>query len=224
MGKAVFVSYKYSDSLVYKLPNIENTTVRSYVDEIDAILEEGDNLYKGEDDGEDLSTLHDATIASKLGDKIFKSSVTIVLISKGMKDVSLSEKDQWIPWEVSYSLKEQSRSSVNSKTNAVLAVVLPDENNSYEYYIKENTCPNCNSRTLLTNTLFKILSDNMFNIKKPDYTNCDNHIGGTSYRGYSSYIHSVKWDDFMANPNGYINVAVDIRKNINDYDIIKTVK
>lgn len=156
MGKAIFVSYKYSDSKVFQLPDvIEITTARHYVDKIAGLLEKEDYLYKGEDDGESMASLKDSTIASKLGDKIFRSSVTIVLISKGMKTSGVSDKDQWIPWEISYSLKEQSREGGNSKTNAVLAVVLPDEFGSYGYYITEN--PLCSSITYHTNTLFEIL-------------------------------------------------------------------
>lgn len=238
MGKKIFVSYKYSDSQVQDLNVYEDvedfwgnmrkqkitTTARHYVDKIDELLEEGDHIFKGEDDGEDMSTLADATIGSKLGDKIFDSSVTIVLISKGMKETYNAEKDQWIPWEVSYSLKEQSREGGRSKTNAVLAVVLPDPLGNFNFYIEENSCPYCNCRTLKTDFLFQILQDNMFNVKTPVFTECENHIGSKPYQGYSSFIHSVKWSDFMSNPNRYINIAVEIRQNINDYDLIKTVK
>jgi hypothetical protein len=225
MGKKIFVSYKYSDSNVLALDSVYGaTTARDYVDEIDKLLEEGDHIFKGEDDGEDMSTLQDSTIGSKLGDKIFDSSVTIVLISKGMKEVYTLEKDQWIPWEISYSLKEQSREGGRSKTNAVLAVVLPDQFGSYTYYIEDNTCPYCRCRTLKTDFLFQILKDNMFNVKKPVFTDCSNHIGSKPYSGYSSYIHSVKWSDFKNNPNHYIDIAVTIRQNINDYDVVKTVK
>ena len=225
MGKSIFVSYKYSDKQVRQFSTVYGlTTVRHYVDILDDKLEEGDNIYKGEDDGEDMSTLQDSTIGSKLGDKIFYSSVTIVLISKGMRESYKSERDQWIPWEVSYSLKEQSRQGGRSKTNAVLAVVLPDEYGSYEHFIKENTCPYCNCRTLMTDSLFQILRDNMFNIKKPVFTECDNHIGNKPYQGYSSYIYSVKWNDFILNVNKYIDISLDIRKNIDQYNITKNVK
>lgn len=222
MAKKIFVSYKYSDQNVCPLPGILRTTARHYVDKIEGLIEKGDHIYKGEDDGEDMGTLKDSTIGSKLGDKIFDSSVTIVLISKGMKE-DKPEKDQWIPWEISYSLKEQSRESGRSKTNAVLAVVLPDSINSYSYFIEENTCPHCHSRTLKTSTLFQILKENMFNIKKPVFNDCQNHTGDKPYTGYSSYIHSVKWIDFKSEPNKYIEIAVNIRAKMNEYEIRKNV-
>jgi len=225
MGKKIFVSYKYSDSNVLLLEAIEEpTTARHYVDEIEKLLEYGDHIYKGEDDGEDMSSLSDSTIGSKLGDKIFDSTVTIVLISKGMKELFIPEKEQWIPWEISYSLKEQSRVGGRSKTNAVLAVVLPDQNDSYSFFIEDNTCPYCKCRTLRTNVLFQILHDNMFNVKNPVYTVCENHIGNRPFLGHSSYVYSVKWIDFISNPNSYIEIASSIRQNINNYTLTKTIK
>jgi hypothetical protein len=221
MGKAIFVSYKYSDANVFQLPDvIGTTTARHYVDKLAGLLEQGDYLYKGEDDGESMETLQDSTIASKLGDKIFRSSVTIVLISKGMKTDALADKDQWIPWEISYSLKEQSREGGNSKTNAVLAVVLPDELASYSYYITEN--PLCNSIIYHTNTLFQILRLNMFNHKKKEdnIRHCNEQ---KIYEGSPSFIPSVKWENFKNNIDYYIGLAVTTRQNINEYDLVKTV-
>lgn len=217
MGKKIFVSYKYADGQVRNLPNNFYTTARDYVDVLQSKLDNSDHIYKGEDDGEDLGSLADSTIGSKLGDKIFDSSVTIVFISKGMKEAKL-DKDQWIPWEISYSLKEQSRQGRTSKTNAVLAVVLPDEWDSYDYFMKYN--PNCNSTRLMTNTLFDILRYNMFNIKQPETRECN---GSTIYHGYSSYIHSVKWIDFINDIDTYIDIAVQIRDNRDNYNIRKNV-
>jgi len=223
MGRKIFISYKYADSNVLALTGIKETTVRNYVDIIQSKIDKTDHINKGEDDGEDMSSLADSTIASKLGDKIFDSSVTIVLISKGMKE-NIPENDQWIPWEVSYSLKNQSREGGNSKTNAVLAVVLPEKDGTYNHFIKDNTCTKCNCRTLQTNNVFQILRDNMFNIKNPIYTDCDNHIGNKPYKGYSSFIYSVKWETFIQEINKYIDIAVDIRSKIEEYEIARTIK
>jgi hypothetical protein len=222
MGKKIFVSYKYADRQVQALSYHNTTTVRNYVDILESKIDKSDHIYKGENDGEDLSSLADSTIGSKLGDKIFDSTVTIVFISKGMKENWKSEKDQWIPWEVSYSLKEQSQQGQNSKTNAVLAVVLPDQNKSYEYFINKNACQNCNYRSLDTNFLFEILQENMFNIKSPEFSNCK-YCGARVYTGYPSFIYSVKWDDFLQDINRYIDIALKIRASITDYEIRKSV-
>lgn len=221
MANKIFVSYKHSDTQVLPFAGKKSATARDYVEVIEKMISVGDHIYKGENDNEDIGSLADATIGSKLGDKIFDSSVTIVLISKGMKEPYTAEKDQWIPWEISYSLKEQSRAGGNSKTNAVLAVVLPDQNNSYEYFMEYNTA--CQSTTLKTEGLFQILRDNMFNIKDKD-TNTRTCNGTTIYSGYSSYIHSVKWIDFDGRLDHYVEVANSIRRNIDKYEITKTIK
>ncbi|MDR3257071.1 MAG: hypothetical protein LBT18_05495 [Endomicrobium sp.] len=41
------------------------------------------------------------------------------------------------------------------------------------------------------------------------------------YIGYSSYIYSVCWEDFIKDVNNYINVAYEINDKIDDYDIVK---
>lgn len=217
MGKKIFVSYKYGDRQVHGLPNRYITTVRDYVDVLQSKIDYTDHIYKGEDDGEDMGSLADSTISSKLGDKIFDSSVTIVFISKGMKE-NKPDKDQWIPWEISYSLKEQHRQGRTSKTNAVLAVVLPDEWGNYEYFMRYN--PDCNSTTYRTNILFDILEDNMFNIKRPSTRICN---GSTIYEGFYSYIHTVKWDDFINGINTYIDIAIRIWEEKDKYNIRNNV-
>ncbi|MCY3740309.1 MAG: TIR domain-containing protein [Candidatus Poribacteria bacterium] len=220
MARKIFVSYKHSDDSVENLNG--ETTARAYVDELIELFED-DEIYKGEGD-EDLSEFKDETIETHLKDKIYDSSLTLVLISPNMKDESENESDQWIPWEISYSLKEITRNDRTSQTNGMLAVVLPDEDSSYSYFLEDDTCSACNCRILHTSTLFQILRDNMFNIKEPTYSDCPKHLPQTVYEGHSSYIYSVKWCDFIGDTDKYLDTAEEIRDNKDDYDITKIVK
>ena len=227
MGKKIFVSYKYADSDVQNLRSYENSTVRDYVDEFEDKLDKSDNIYKGESDGEDLSHLTDDQIWEKLKDRIYDSSVTVVFISPNMRETWNADRNQWIPWEVSYSLKEVSRRNKNgdpvtSRTNAMVAVVLPDTNGSYSYYLESKSC--CNNSCLMhhTNKLFKIIRENKFNRKK----NADKYVcesGDTIWRGACSYIAAVKWCDFIDDYRKYIEQACDRQDNIDDYGIHKEV-
>ena len=222
MGKKIFVSYKHSDSSVYPLNHgLTRTTVRDYINVLEARLG-ANNIYKGEHDDEDLSYFKDSTIQSYLRDKIYDSSITLVIISPFMKEVFTPETDQWIPWEISYSLKEHSRDGRASRTNAILAIVLPDQSNSYNYYLEHKSC--CSSGCIIhkTSRLFQILRKNMFNVKIPNSVDCQQGI--TIYKGDASYIPSIKWNRFLNNIEGYLDRIININANIDDYQIIKEVK
>lgn len=215
-GRKIFVSYKHKDNNVARLNSsnvfLHQTTARDYVDYLIGEFQ-GNEIYKGEGN-EDLSEFKDETIKTHLKDKIHNSSITIVLISPNMKDQNTSEQDQWIPWEISYSLKEITRNDKMSHTNAILAVVLPDNSNSYSYYIEPKSC---NCKLLKTDTLFKILGTNMFNAKNL----IDSKCSCRSYSVDSCYINSVKWSDFLSNKDSYLENAIKIRDNRQAYNITK---
>ncbi len=221
MGRKVFISYKHSDENVESLRGFGNTA-RSYVD---YLIEHrlNDEIYKGEGN-EDISQFRDDTIKTHLKNKIHDSSITLVLISAGMKNAHQMESDQWIPWEVSYSLKEITRNDKVSHSNGILAIVLPDRYGSYEYFITQ-PCSVCNSRHLSTNKLFQIIQDNMFNSKSKAQT--EEHCSScnrTFYRGSTSYIESVKWIDFLSNKDHYLDKSASIRDDRKSYNIVKELK
>lgn len=222
MGHKIFVSYKFADDQVKNLSGQKNSTVRDYVDKLENYFDSSSHIYKGESSGEDLSELAEETIWSKLRDRIFDSTMTIVFISPGMKEFWKAEKDQWIPWEVSFSLRTTTRKKQNGDTytsnpNAMLAVVLPDPNGSYDYFLEQKSC--CSEGCLMhhTNNTFSIIRQNMFNLKSADTRVCDS--GSTIWRGEFSYIRSVIWSDFTANTEAHIDAAYARQKNIGDYDI-----
>ena len=220
MARKIFVSYKHKDYNVYPI-NGGIITARDYVDEIMKLFE-NDEIYKGERN-EDLTQFKDETIQTHLKDKIYDSSVTLVLVSPNMKDPYQLESDQWIPWEVSYSLKRITRQERTSQTNALLAVVLPDLSSSYSHFLEEDTCDFCHCRTLHTGKLFQILGKNMFNLKQLTPNSCRNHLTNPAYVGPSSYIYSVKWEDFIKNKEKYLQMAEERRDKIDDYEIRKMV-
>ena len=227
MGKKIFVSYKYADDQVENLTAGKNSTVRDYIDEFEKKVDFSDDIFKGESDGEDLSALSDDAIWEQLKDRIYDSSVTFVFISPGMKESGKKDRDQWIPWEISYSLKETSRKnkngdSVTSHSNAILAVVLPDSNGSYSYYLETRNCCSSGCTTHHTNKMFTIIKKNKFNrTKNASKRTCDSD--STIWSGTCSYIEAVKWVSFLADYKKYVDSAVDRQSHIDEYNICKEV-
>ncbi|HHA2494033.1 TPA: TIR domain-containing protein [Stenotrophomonas maltophilia] len=224
MGRKIFVSYKYADNQVQRLPGHPlGTKVRHYVDLLQAKLEEGDHINKGEDDGESLVTFSDEAITSKLRERIYDSTLTLVMISPGMRNPEDLERNQWMPWEISYSLRHKTRNDRQSGPNALLGIVLPNTEGSYGYFFEEKNCPNCTSRTLRTDRTFAIIKRNAFNAKRPEAAACTNHSGAKSYRGNHSYIKFVKWSEFYADYGKYLDQAYEMQRSIDDYNISSAI-
>ncbi len=233
MGYKIFVSYKYKDNSVYPLSSYRNgfpfpygnpTTVRDYVDKLEAYFDHTSNIYKGESDDEDLSNYSDDAIWEKLKDRIFDSSVTIVMISPNMREPHRSEKSQWIPWEISYSLRETTRGDRTSRSNAVLAVILPDFHYRYNYFTEPHSYQRLDGQLNEQDPVFPIIRKNMNN-NRWDRLSAFSHNGFYPISiGDSSYIPSVKWDDFIQYPMAYIECAVKRKENIFRYNICTDVE
>lgn len=196
MGRKVFRSYKYADTQVQDLGIYEDsgwglkqkvpTKVRHYVDKLEEEIAK-DNINLGEKDGESLAEFSDTTTETKLKGKIRQCSITIIILSKGMK-TDEPEKEQWIPWEVSYSLRAVSNDNYSKQMNAILGVVLPDETGSYNWYYKSDL--DCNCITHYTSKLFKILQNNSFNIKDKQLRQCNGRDIYTNHE--PSFFKTVK--------------------------------
>lgn len=142
MGRKVFVSYKYRDDDVKIIPDvIQPTWACDYVDYIRNKVLSFDDVYKGEDSNEDISSWSETAIWNHLKNKIYDSTITIVLISPNMKEVGRWQKSQWIPWEISFSVRETTRNNRTSHRNALLAVILPNRAGKYDYFDKNEAFP-----------------------------------------------------------------------------------
>ena len=213
MPRNVFVSYQYADEDVQHLFGHFPTKARHYVDEIEKLLAAEDHIFFGEHDGEDLSDWLEDEIWQELKDRIFPTSITIVLISPNMKDNGKYDKSQWIPWEICYSLRETVRGDRKSHRNAILAVVLPDKRGNYEYALKTNACCETGCTTYVSDWMFTIIKENLFNRKCPDIVDCQRN--SRIWYGEYSYIPMVRWDYFKSHVSSLIERAERIK---DDYE------
>lgn len=223
MGRNVFVSYKYADTQVKPLAEIKDrpTQVRDYVNYLEnAFLEIDEFYWYAERDDESLEGKTAEYIKNELKDSIYYTSVTLVFISKGMKTNRL-EKDQWIPWEISYSLKEISRSGRTSQVNGLLLVVLPDQNSSYDYFVKKG---DCGVNILSYQNIFQILEENFHNKKKIENDPC-NDCGKVHFKSSDSFVVWVKWDDFKTSKKivEYIEKAGLRGEDSESYNVCKEI-
>ena len=203
MAHKTFISYKYSEA-------------RGLRDRIINALGEDAKYYRGEDGfSDDLSDCKAETIKCYLADMIYDTSVTIVIISPNMNQ---SER---IDWELSYSLKSITRSDRTSHPNGIVGVVM-EHNGNYDWFIY-NTQHNdgCTTRNYYTNKCPKIITENRANQKVSQYC-CPNCKSIDPLFG--SYISFVKEDEFLDNPQKYIDNAYNKSQNdAEDYNLTREV-
>ncbi|MDR9857675.1 TIR domain-containing protein [Paenibacillus sp. VCA1] len=205
MARKTFISYKYSEA-------------RHTRDRIITALGADARYYQGEtSDSPDLTDRKTETIKNHLKDMIFDTSVTIVVISPNMK------QSNWINWEIEYSLKETTRDDRTSRSNGIVGVIQKDYYfGGYEWILSSVMKPDgCRSRNIDDSKLYDIIIKNRTNLKHPVYS-CQTCKTVDSLNG--SYISLVTEDDFVSNPNKYIENAYEKSRNINDFDITKTIR
>ncbi|WDQ30471.1 TIR domain-containing protein [Paenibacillus marchantiae] len=205
MARKTFISYKYSEAWQTR-------------DKIISALGVDARYYQGETSSSpNLMDRKTETIKHHLKNMIFDSSVTIVVISPNMK------QSNWIDWEIEYSLKEVTRGDKTSRVNGIVGVIQKDYYfGGYGWLLNSITnSDGCSSRNIDNSKLYDIIIKNRTNLKRPVYV-CPTCQSVSSLDG--SYISLVTEDEFISNPNMYIENAFEKSKRINDFEITKTIK
>ena len=201
MAHKTFISYKYSEA-------------RDLRDDIITALGEDASYYQGEtSDSPDLTDTSTENIKKKLKDMMYDTSVTIVIISPNMK------KSKWIDWEIEYCLKSITRKDITSHTNGVVGVIMK-YNGGYSW-LKTTSINDdgCSSSSYDSSKMYDIINNNRFNQNPKEYS-CDKCKTVNSLTG--SYIALVEEEDFLNDPQKYIDNAYDKSENDgNGYDLCK---
>lgn len=200
MAHKTFISYKYSES----------QDLRDRI--IDALGDDA-TYYKGEtSDSPDMTDCKTETIKKNLRDMMYDTSVTIVILSPNMKE------SKWIDWEIEYCLKNITRKGRISHTNGVVGVI-SKVNGTYDWLKYSVIKPDgCEVSRYHTENLYDIINNNRYN-QNPKVYNCNTCKCVDWLNG--SYIAFVEEDDFLANPQKYIDNAYDKSENDASEYVIK---
>lgn len=192
MARKTFISYKYSEA----------TDLR---DRIIKALGEDARYYNGETkDSPDRSEQAEGTIEKALTDMMFNTSVTIVIISPHMKE------SKWIDWEIEYCLKNISRKGRKSHKNGVVGVI-QKINNGYDWFKKQTLeADGCTVSHYVETYLYDVIKDLRYN-QEPKVYSCDKCKCVNYLKG--SYMAFVEEEDFLADPNKYIENAYEKSEN-----------
>lgn len=191
MAHKCFISYKKED--------------KYYREEIDKLFDDRDVINKG----------LDTVINSNDGDYIMKkiredylkdSTVTLFLIGEHSSE---NEGVDYLGQDKNYFIKKELQSSLyngqGNTRNGILGVVIPSMYDSI--YKGEYTCKTCgkshNHVAVNDNTVIKEFSENYY---------LEPH-SGCAWREDERYCVLVKWDDFIVNPEKYINEAYEKRNS-----------
>lgn len=200
MARKTFISYKYSEA-----QNLRDSILEALGDDT--------KFYQGEtSDSPDMTDRSTDYIRNELKNMIYSTSVSIVIISPNMK------QSKWIDWEIEYSLKQIKRGDKTSSTNGVIGIVMKD---SGGYSWLRPSVTNADGHTSIrTNDeyLYNILSKNRFNQNPPVYS-CEKCQTVDQLEG--SYISLVNEDDFLNDPNRYIENAYEKSKRTSDYQLVR---
>ena len=143
---------------------------------------------------------------------MYDTTVTIVVISPNMK------QSKWIDWEIEYCLKEITRKNRTSHTNGIVGVVMK-YNGGYSWLRSTtNYSDGCISTFNDTTKLYDIINNNRFNQTPKEYV-CEacqiiDRLAG-------SYISIIEEEEFLDNPQKFIDNAYEKGENTVNYSLTK---
>ena len=144
---------------------------------------------------------------------IFGTTVTIVIISPHMTE------SEWIDWEIEYSLREYSRNGKKSKSNGIVGVVMK-VNGGYDWLRSTTTHADGHTATSYDESkMYNIINQNRFN-KNPQVYSCSKCK--TVDRLSGSYISLITEEEFLDDPNLFIENAYQKCQSVDKYKISKT--
>ncbi len=195
MGHKCYISFKTEDA--YYKSEIQKMKEAGKLDYIDKSL---NDPIESEDPDYIMRKIRE--------DYLSDSTVTIFLIGTHSRETLGQEEQQYIKRELQASLYN----GENNSRSGILGVVLPD---MYDVVYKGSyTCSTCGNThnwvSINDNTVIKEFSSNYY---------IESH-NGCGWSEDQRYCVLVKWDDFVNNPETYINKAYDKRNS----DIASRVK
>lgn len=201
MARKTFISYKYNEA----------TRLR---DDIISKLAGDSQFYQGETaESPDLTDTTTENIKNKLKEMLFDTSVTIVIVSPGIR------LSKWIDWEIEYSLKEIGREGRTSRTNGIVGVIMKYDG-GYQWLVSSSmNADGCKPRIIDTSKLYNIINDNRFNLNTDAKYSCPRCKTFDKLNG--SYISLIEEDTFLADPDTYIENAFQKSERLNEYNISK---
>ena len=200
MAKKTFISYKYDEAQKLRNKILEK-------------LGDDSRFYQGEtSDSPDLSDASTERIKEYLKNMIFSTSVTILIVSPKMK------QSKWIDWEIEYALHEYKRRDKTSHSNGIVGVIMK-VNGSYDWLkIYGYNIHGTSTVQYRNEYLYPIILGNRYN-SIPAKKHCDDCDTYDFMDG--SYITLVDEDEFLNNPNYYIDNAHNKSKQLSNYKLQK---
>lgn len=199
MARNVFISFRYNDGINYK------EKMSKVFDTSTSIINCSENTNR--------SMMSEETIRKYLYSKLSRTSITIVLLTPNSITHEKNwngQIDDWIYDEIRYSLEDRE----NNKCNGLIAVYTKE---AKDLLVSIDSA----SGAVCVKNVYNLFRRNMMNIKPQYKKNTKPNLFDSDYDSYCSLI---SYENFISNPNKYINIAEEKRDNIYKYDITKRMQ